>query len=156
MISKVMQLWSSRTRARSHMSWLFYPYSFSLTSPSQHWVPFYETVHAETGHLAWLPQHPNLILVAPMGTHTLKSSFWSSCVSCPGKLWDRREGPSPLVGTDGQSDKAGLAACSPSGWVGASWMLEGRITGDSRVGGGALPMAGGTESFVPPKNWIQI
>lgn len=30
-------------------------------------------------------------------------------------------------------------------------MLEGGITGDSRVGERALPVAGGTESFVPPK-----
>lgn len=30
-------------------------------------------------------------------------------------------------------------------------MLQGRMTGDSSVGEWALPVAGGTESFVPPK-----
>lgn len=30
-------------------------------------------------------------------------------------------------------------------------MLEGGVTGDSRGGERALPVAGGTESFVPPK-----
>lgn len=67
MMSKVMQLQSGRTWARALCLAYCCPHSFSLTSPSQNWVPFSETVHAEIGHLAWLSwlsQHPNL-----SGTH---------------------------------------------------------------------------------------
>lgn len=155
MISKVAQLWTSRTKTRSHASWLFYPYSFFLALPTQPYVPFSETVHAGIEHLAWLSQNRDLI----SGNHDntcFTIYFLESCIHGPRKLWDRLEGPSPSVGTDGQSGEAGLATCTPSGWVTASWMLKGGITGDGRVGGWALPVAGGTESFVPPKNWIQI
>ena len=115
---------------------------------------------AETGDLAWLSGNGrsnstsiHILLAASMRTQALRS-FRDSCISSPGKPWDGQD-PHPQLGQ--MASLARLvwppvlqAEQEPAG----CWKAEYAETAEWE--NGSPPVAGGTDSFVPPKNSVQI